>query len=370
MPEEITTNTNHVANTETKPSFTKKLTKIILSIAVLYFIWYVVSDRLTPMTSEARVRAFVTPIVPQVSGTIAEIFVGGDKKVKEGDVLFTLDPRDYQFAVDQAEGNLELAGQDVGANVASVAAAKANVEKAKADLIAKEANTSRIIAVESKGVVSKSEGDRARGVLASAQQSLINAEANYEQAKQLLGKEGQNNPKIQNALSALSNAQLDLARTKVSAPSDGVISYAKVDVGYYAAVGSKIMTFISTEHVWIEASYRENNLGNMKKGDAVDIVLDSAPGQVFSGNIVSIGYGVSFDKSVPGELPTPQKSTGWMRDPQRFTVIIKLSDEVYGKNLLREGGQADVITYTSDNYIINSFGKLWIWLTSILTYVY
>jgi multidrug resistance efflux pump len=359
---------------KTRADFTQKLTKIILIISALYFVWYIVSDRLTPMTSQARVRAFVTPIVPEVAGKITKIHIGGDKVVKKGELLFEIDATDYQFSVDKAEGDLELAGQDVGANTAAVAAAKANVEKAKADLVAKEANANRIFAVEAKGVVSKSEGDRMRGILAGAQQNVLNAEASYEKAKQQLGQKGKDNAKIQNALTALSTAQLNLSRTKIKAPSDGVVSYAKINVGYYAGVGSKIMSFIDTEYVWVEASYRENNLGNIKKNDSVDIVLDSAPGQIFSGSIVSIGYGVSFDKSVQGELPTPQTSTGWMREPQRFTVIIRFDKDVLtnlvGKSLLREGGQADVITYTSNNFIINGLGKIWVWLTSLVSYIY
>ena len=86
-------------------------------------------------------------------------------------------------------------------------------------------------------------------------------------------------------------------------------------------------------------------------------------------DVMSIGYGVSFDRSVAGELPTPEKNTGWMREAQRFTVIIKLNDKI-AKQLLREGGQADVITYTGDNFIFNGLGKIWIWLTSKLTYIY
>jgi len=352
-----------------KQEFTQKLTKIILILSLLYFVWYIVSDRITPMTDLARVRAFVTPIMPQVAGKITKIHVGGDRKVKKGELLFEIDPREYEYAVEKAQSDLELAGQNVGADIEAVAAAKANYEKAKSDLIAKEANTSRILAVEAKGVVSKSEGDRARGILAAAQQNVENTGASYRKSQQLLGKKGNDNAKVRSALSALSDAQLNLARTKVVAPSDGVISYAKADVGYYAAVGSKVMTFISTDAVWIEASYRENNLGNIRSGNPVDLVLDAAPGSVFEGSIVSVGYGVSFDNSVQGELPTAQKSTGWMREPQLFIVVIKLDENAHRLNLLREGGQADVITYTSNNFIMNGLGKLWVRITSLLTYI-
>lgn len=358
-----------MSETQKKADFTQKLTRVILAVSLLYFLWYVVGDRITPATDQARVRSFVIPIVPQVAGKISTIYIGGDKVVKEGEPLFEIEKSDYQLAVEKAQIELDLAGQNVGADTASVAAAKANVEKAKADLVAKEANANRIFKVEAQGVISKAQGDEARGILAGAQQNVINAQASYEKAQQLLGKQGGENTKIQSALTALSQAKLNLNRTKVTAPSDGVISYSKINVGHYAAVGSKIMTFIDTDYFWIEASYRENNLGNIKKGDSVDIVLDSAPGELFSGTIVSIGYGVSFDRSVQGELPTPAKTTGWMREAQRFTVIIKFNDDVT-KELLREGGQADVITYTDNNFILNGLGKISIWLTSKLAYLY
>lgn len=358
-----------MSETKTKADFTQKLTRIIITLSLLYFLWYVIGDRITPSTDQARVRSFVIPIVPQVAGKISTIHIGGDKVVEEGELLFEIEDSDYKLAVEKAQIDLDLAGQNVGADTASVAAAKANVEKAKADLIAKEANANRIFKVEAQGVISKAQGDEARGILAGAQQNVINAQASYDKAQKLLGKQGNENAKIQNALTALSQANLNLSRTKVTAPSDGVISYAKINVGHYAAVGSKIMTFIDTDYFWIEASYRENNLGNIKKNDTVDIVLDSAPGQIFSGTIVSIGYGVSFDKSVQGELPTPEKTTGWMREAQRFTVIIKFNDNV-AKQLLREGGQADIITYTGNNFLLNGLGKISIWLTSKFAYLY
>lgn len=352
-----------------KVDFTKRLTKIILITAGLYFLWYIISDRYTPITDQARVRAFVIPIVPQVSGKISKIHIGGDKKVNAGDLLFEIDPRDYELALEQAKYDLELAGQTVGADTASVSAAKAKLAKAETNFNTKQLNANRIFAIQDKGAISQLDIDRTRGALDEAEQEVITAEAAYEQATQLLGDKGKNNPKILKALATLASAQLNLTRTKVRAPSDGVISYAKVNVGYYAAKGQVIMTFISTDYVWIEASYKENNLGNMKKGDPVDIVLDSMPGNFYPGSVVSIGYGVSFDKSVPGQLPEPQKPQGWMRDPQRFTVIIKI-EEINAKNIFREGGQADVITYTGDSWILNSLGKISIWLTSYLSYIY
>lgn len=360
---------NEATNDETKPDFAQRLSKIILSLALLYFLWYVIGDRLTPISDQARVRAFVIPMVPQVSGQITDIYVGGDKLVKKDDLLFKIDDRDYQFALDKAKASLELTGQEIGADTAMVGSAKASLDQANADLIVKRINSNRVFALEKQGIISGFDGDRARGVLTQAELEVVNAQASYEEAQQKLGKKGKNNPKLLSALAEVSTAQLNLDRTQIRAPSDGVISYAKVNVGYYVAQGSKVMTFISNQFVWIEASFRENSLGNLQAGDPVDIVLDSAPGQVFAGEVITIGFGVSFDQSKTGELPTPEKPQGWMRDPQRFTTIIKFVDEP-NRRLLREGGQADVIAYTGDSFIFNTLGKIWVRITSVLTYLY
>lgn len=356
---------------EVKPpkDITKSITKWILILAGLYFLWYIIGDRVTPITNQARVRAFVTPIVPEVSGQITELHVGGDRPVKQGDVLFEIDDRDYRIAREQAEAQLELAGQEVGANTASVAAAKAALAKAEADLATKQIEANRIFAIEDEGIVSKSDADRTRGMLQQAESNVANALAGYEQAKQVLGKVGQENAKVQSALAEIEKAQLNLSRTIITAPQDGVVSYAKVNRGFYANKGQQIMTFISSEYVWIEAAYKENNLGNLKKGDSVDIILDAAPGQVFQGEIHSVGYGVSFDKTQPGQLSQPEKPSGWMRDPQRFIVFIKFKDKS-ARGYWREGGQADVITYTNNNFIMNGLGKIWAWFTALITYVY
>jgi multidrug resistance efflux pump len=115
------------AGKQQKVDFTKRLTKIILITASLYFLWYIIGDRHTPITDQARVRGFVIPIVPQISGQISRIHIGGDKKVKKDDLLFEIDARDYELALEQAKYDLKLAGQTVGADTASVASAKAQL---------------------------------------------------------------------------------------------------------------------------------------------------------------------------------------------------------------------------------------------------
>ena len=89
----------------------RKVTGIILGILVVLFLWYLVADRLTPYTQNARVRAFVVPIVPEVSGKISEIHVSNNALVKPGELLLQIDPIKYEIAVNSTQAALDLAGQ-------------------------------------------------------------------------------------------------------------------------------------------------------------------------------------------------------------------------------------------------------------------
>ncbi|KPJ92622.1 MAG: secretion protein [Gammaproteobacteria bacterium SG8_15] len=353
-----------------KPASVRKLTLIMVGVVLLFFFWYVIADRLTPSTNQARVRGYIVPIAPQVSGVISEINVAINAVVEEGKTLFKIDPEPFEIAVRKAEADLEKAGQDIGAETAGVAAAQASLAKAQATLKRVQVDANRLIAVEDLGVVPQADIDRARVQVEQEQAKVINAEADLQRAKEHLGKKGADNPKIRKALSALEKARLDLNNTSVVAPSFGAITDVRVDAGQYAQAGKPVMTFISTRAVWVEAYMRENNLGNIEAGDEAEIVLDVAPGRVFKGEVVSVGYGVNWGQSnAPGELPKISVSSGWLRDPQRFPVIIRFVGEE-AKGLRREGGQADVIVYTGGNFLFNGLGWLQIRLTSLSSYVY
>ena len=130
------------------------------------------------------------------------------------------------------------------------------------------------------------------------------------------------------------------------------------------------MTFIEFDNVWIQANMRENNIANIEPGHPVDIALDVAPGKVFKGKVSSIGFAVETNTSGEvGGLATVESKSGWLRDAQRFPVIIDFDDDrVHG--LRRLGGQADVLVYTGNNWIINPLGWLYIRLLSLFSYVY
>lgn len=348
----------------------RRITARVLILIVALFIWYVVADRFAPWTDQARVQAYVVPMVSQVAGRVIEVNVKKDQPVKQGDVLLRIDPSDYQLALQKAEYDLEQATQDIGASSASVNSAQAKVVEAQANLDHLIAQGNRVYELEEKHIYSKARGDKARAAIKKAEAQLESARAELEKARQSLGKEGQDNPKVRSAIAALKKAQIDLARTTIIAPADGGITNLKIDVGHFASVGSPLMTFIDAGDIWIKASLRENSIANLKPGDAVDIALDAAPGKIFKGTVSSIGFAVSHEKGGSiGDLDTVENKSGWLRQAQRFPVYIRFQDDS-SKGLRRMGGQADVQIYTGDNVIINALGWLWIRLQSLLSFAY
>lgn len=348
----------------------RRWTLIILAACCVFFIWYLVADRFTPMTSQARVRGFVIPIAPQVAGVVKRVSVINNQVVQKGEVLLEIDSSDYQLVVASAEADLEKAGQDLGASTASVSSAQAQLVDAQANEVRIATDAERMFALEKQGVVSRSDGDMARAELKRAKAQVASAQAELARAKEQLGASGADNPRIRAALSALEDARLDLSRTTIVAPTIGGVVNVKIAAGFYATTGQPLMTFISGEDVWIEAYMRENSIGNVQQGDRVEIILDSAPGRVYKGEVASIAYGVKTEKgSTLGDLAQVTGSTGWLREPQRFPVIIRFTDKS-AAGLRREGGQADVIVYTGDNFVLNGLGWVWARVMSIFSYIY
>ena len=355
---------------EDSKSKVKIWTALVLLLCLVIFVLHILSDKFAPYTSNGRIQAFVIPIVPQVSGTLTEVNVDNNESVTEDQVLAVIDSSKYELAVEQAQVNLQLATQTSEVDVAAVSTAQAKVAEAEANLSNAQVKGQRIIRLAEQGAASQSRADAARSKIESSKAKLASAQSELEKAKNKLGGTGRDNANVQQALVALDSAQLDLFRSSVRAPSDGVITNLLVDVGHFAATGKPIMTFISTRSVWVEAALRENALANVKAGNQVDLVLDAAPGQVFPGEVMSVGYGVSdSSRDNMGGLATVQTNRGWLRQAQQIPVLIRFSGDE-ARLFMRVGGQVNVQIYTDVHPVMKSIGKIWIRAISILSHIY
>ena len=306
----------------------RRWTFIVLGVCLVLLAWYLRADRVAPYTSQAHVNALVVPIAAEVSGTISGVFVKNKQIVKAGQKLFQIDIERYRLAVDNAK--------------ASFVSAKANLERARQD-----AQRMRNIRKEDPGAISLRRLQATEASFVAAEGQVAAAEAN------------------------LDTARLNLERATLIAPEDGVVTGVRLDKGNFASAGAPQLTFIATHNIWVQAEFTENNLGHIEPGDEVAMVFDALPGQVKTGKVREVGFGVAVDSAPLGSLPTIENDPDWLRQSQRYPVLIdfELTDKQEAK-LLKVGSQASVIVYTGQHWLTNTLASLLIRLISILTYAY
>lgn len=351
----------------------RRWTFILLGACAVLMIWYMIADRVTPYTTQARVHALVVPIAAEVSGVVTDVAVTNNEFVVAGDLLFQVDRERYKLAVSTAEANLQSARQATGASTASVDAAKAQVEAARATLVRAKQDAVRLARIieEDPGAISVRRLESAEATLAVTKSQLGAAEAGLERARQDLGETGDANFRVLQAQAALDQARLDLERTSVMAPDSGVVTDVRVDRGNFAQAGAPLMTFLATQDIWVQADFTENNLGNIKPGDKVELVFDALPGKVIRGSVRTTGFGVSVDSAPLGSLPTIDNDRSWLRDAQRFSVLVDFElPDAHDRIGIRVGAQASVMVYTGDGFLFNTIGKLKMRLVSVFTYAY
>jgi multidrug resistance efflux pump len=351
----------------------KVTTLIVLLLTLALLGWYVVSDRVTPFTSQARVHALVVPIAAAVSGTVIDVKVENNQFVETGQELFRIDPRSYEFAVDAAEASLQSARQTTGASTETVNAAHANVDAAEAVLVRAEQDAVRLRSIkkEDPGAISERRLQSAEATLDVSKAQLVAARANLEKSIADLGQAGEDNSRILSAQASLEQAQVNLARTVVVAPTDGLVTDVRLDEGNFAAAGSPQLTFVASTDIWIQADFTENNLGHIEPGDEVEIVFDALPGRVYHGKIRSAGFGVNVDTAPLGSLPTVDNDRQWLRQAQRFPILVEFElPDSQSRLGMRIGAQASVRVYTGKHPLFNRLGRWYMKALSYVTYAY
>jgi multidrug resistance efflux pump len=333
----------------------KKGVNLVVVLIILSLVWYLLADRLTPYTQQARVQAFVVPVA-------------------SGALLFEVDPEHYRIAVDRARADLESMRRQVGASTAGIDSARASLRAAQANEVKASQDSDRLgrLYQEDPGTISMRRIELARASLEQAISQVAAAQAEVQRAREQEGGSEEDNARLQSAAATLEKAELDLSSTRVRARSAGLITDLRTDAGQFAAAGNPVMTLITIHDMWISAEMTENNLGHVEPGTPVAIALDALPGQVFEGRVRSVGYGVSVGPSAPpGGLPTVQNSRDWLRPAQRFPVIVEFTQgELSRLHGVRVGGQAEVMAFPTQGNPLNPLGRLFLHLMSWLSYVY
>lgn len=315
---------------------------LMLSVPLLLLLvggyFYLTSGRWVS-TDNAYLQRDMVAVSSEVSGPIAEVLVRENQQVRRGDVLFRIDPRPFRIALAQAEAQLAAARVQVTQLETRSAGTAADITGAQANLQFAESNFERYRTLLARGFTTRAAYDQALHGVQEARERLANARADSATAQSALAGGGQSNePAIRAAMVARDQALLNLARTEVRAPADGVVSQTdRLQIGGAAVTGVPTVTIVRSEQVWVEANYKETDLANMYVGQPAEISLDAYPGVTVRGHVASIGAGTGSQFSV---LPAQNASGNWVKVTQRVPVRIAIDGDP-GRPLIA-GLSADV----------------------------
>jgi len=303
----------------------KKVLMLSAAVAVgALGVWgYQVYSDHYPSTEDAYVDANVVRVAPRVSGRIDSLAVHDQQQVKQGDLLFSIDPQPLRFALQQAQAQLELAKRQVSQAQATVTSAQAEVHNREVLLENARAKLKRAKRLARKDYVSAENVTDAEADFKSAEASLQVANAKLEEAQRQMGKPGADNDRILQAQAAVDQAQWDLNNARVSAACSGQIGELKLRPGNVVRADNDVFVLVCNAQYWIEANFKETQLHNIKSGQPVKIKIDMYPDHMFHGKVESVSAAAG---SVFSLLPPQNANGNWVKVVQRIPVRISLTD--------------------------------------------
>jgi len=269
-------------------------------------------------TDDAQVRQDIVSVSPQVNGQIVQTFVRNGARVKRGDLLFRIDPQPYRVALEQAEAALAAARLQTTVLKTQAAGTGGDITGAQANLAIKRNALGRQQALLRQGFTTKADYEDALNEVRSAETQLADARARAANASAAVAPGEQ--PQVAQAQAAVDKAKLDLSRTDVRAPMDGVIENAdKLQVGQMAVLGVGMVSLVHSTNAWVEANFKEKDVGRMRPGQKAQVQVDAYGGEKFEAHVQSIGAGTGSQFSL---LPAQNANGNWVKVTQRVPVRI------------------------------------------------
>ena len=350
-------------------------TLVVLAAAAMFVVKYR-QYMVDPWTRDGQVRANVVQIAPRISGPIVGLPIADNQFVHKGDLLFAIDPRTFQAALDQAKANLDktrdqiknLQEQVKSAEAAvtqsatsvrnaafGVTSAKAHWEEVNKDLGRNQtlvasgtiARRDYDLSQES-AITAQAALDQAQAQLDKAYAAKTQSEAELARAQAALGASGQDNPLLREAVAEWEQARLNLEFTKVLAPVDGYVTNLNLRLGSQAVTNQAMLALIDANSFWVAGYFRESMIGNIKKGDKAVVTLMTYPDTPLNGVVESIGQGIAQEDGSTSHdlLPSISPTFEWIRLAQRVPVRVHLTQKPEDV-ALRVGTTASVLVVTN-----------------------
>jgi membrane fusion protein (multidrug efflux system) len=304
--------------------------------AIAGTLWWL-STRNLEDTDDAYTDGRQVAISPKVSGYVVNLAVNDNQRLRAGDLIAQIDPRDYVTARDQARANLDIArAQELSAQAgaaiarknfpAKLAQAQAQLDQARAQLFQAQTDYKRQHSV-ARAATTQQSVDQSTAALHSAEAQVEAAQANVvaaqpvqENIDQSTQRVSQVQGQVDQAQAQLAQAELNLSNTRILAPQDGWVTKRNIEKGNYLAAGTQIMFLVSPD-VWVTANFKETQLNRIRPGQVVDITVDAYPGLKLKGHVdsVQLGSGSKFSA-----FPAENATGNYIKIVQRVPVKVDI----------------------------------------------
>jgi multidrug efflux system membrane fusion protein len=299
----------------------------IVGTAVLVGLYVTQQYYVYPRTDDAYVRANTVGIAPHVSGPIVHLPVVDNQRVSEGDLLFEVDPRPYQYTLDRLEAQLVLTRLDVQAYEEAIRAAHAEQARREADAAYARQYLDRIQPLLARRFVTANDVYNARSRVEAEEAAVRNAESEVKRAERQLGQLGDINARLKAADAEVAQARLNVAYCSLRAPFDGYVTNLNIAVGEYANEGRQVLSLVDDRTWYVLANFRENFLSHIKPGMTADVFLLTYPNRRFRGRVQGVGWALYQENGATVDgLPAIEPTLNWVRLSQRFPVRVVLEE--------------------------------------------
>jgi membrane fusion protein, multidrug efflux system len=318
---------------------------LIVAGAAGYGRYWWTTGRFVEATDDAYVGGNVTALAPHVPGFVSQILVTDNQYVKAGQLLITLDDRDYKAQLAHAQAvvarqNATLANQRAQyawqQSMIEQADANLNATRAAATFAEQEATRYRVLAATTYGSVQNDQ--KASAADRHAQADVAAAEASLAAAKQKLTvidtQIAETQADLAQAQADLNTAQLNLGYTEIRAPIDGYVGNRGAQTGAYVTTGTDLLSIVPAHGLWVDANFKEDQLAHMRAGQGVTIVADVLPGRSFHGRLLSLAPATG---SVFAVIPAENATGNFTKIVQRVPVRVEMDDSDGTLGLLRPG---------------------------------
>jgi len=304
----------------------------VLAGAAWYGFDYWTVGRYLVSTDDAYVKADNTTVAPKVSGYLHEVLVGDNEHVRAGQVLARIDQRDFNVALDQAKADVAAAHAAIlskqaqlGVQQAVIDAARATVDVDKAAVTFAAQENKRYTDLAATGFGSVQNAQQAQSRNAGAEAAIARDTANLasavKQVDLLKAEIVQANAALARAQALQSQAELNLEYTSIVAPIDGVVGNRSLRIGQFVQAGTQLMSVVPVAGAYVVANFKETQLTDVRKGQRVEIAVDTFPGQIVHGHVDSIAPASGQEFAL---LPPDNATGNFTKVVQRIPVKIAL----------------------------------------------